>query len=343
METPKVIHLTNGNVVTIKSNTSTTLQSIPLINVEKMHSPNLKDRQAVAEEIRAASHEIGFFLITNHGVDMNLASGVLDQAKQFFALPKDKKMEVYTGRMPSEFCGYHPMQEYNINGSKLKDLHEAYNWNYDASKDPGALDPNLPSINLWPSGMPEFQEKLCAYQTSLIKLARQLTRIFALALYLPETAFDDCVRVPEAGMRILHYPAQTAARADQNGIGAHTDVETFTIITQDSPGLEVLSKSGQWIQIQPVPGSFVVNIADCFMRQTNDFFVSTVHRVINQSGNERYSAPFFWGFNRQCLLTPIETCVSEENPSKYPLMTAGEYYEWRTRRQKKEWKDGPQK
>ena len=187
--------------------------------------------------------------------------------------------------------------------------------------------------------MPVFQEKLCAYQTALISLARRLTRVFALALRLPEDAFDEYVRVPEAGMRILHYPEQKASRDDQNGIGAHTDVECFTIITQDSDGLEVLSKSGQWIRVQPSPGSLVVNIADCFMRQTNDFFVSTVHRVINKSGRERYSAPFFWGFDRKTPLIPIKTCVSETNPQKYPVMTAGEYYLWRTRRQKQLWKD----
>lgn len=159
--------------------------------------------------------------------------------------------------------------------------------------------------------------------------------MFALALHLPEDAFDEYVKVPEAGMRVLHYPAQTASRDDQNGIGAHTDVEYFTIITQDSEGLEVLSKSGGWIKVQPVPGSFVVNIADCFMRQTNDFFVSTVHRVVNESGRERYSAPFFWGFDRATPITPVKTCVDEQHPPKYPKMTAGEYYEWRTVRQKK--------
>lgn len=113
--------------------------------------------------------------------------------------------------------------------------------------------------------------------------------------------------------------------------GAHTDVECFTIVTQDNAGgLEVLSKQGRWIKAPPVPGSFVVNIADCFMRQTNDFFVSTIHRVINESGKERYSAPFFFGFDRKMVLDSIPTCVSEENPMKYPVITAGEYCAWRT-------------
>lgn len=98
------------------------------------------------------------------------------------------------------------------------------------------------------------------------------------------------------------------------------------MVTQDgTPGLEVLSKSGYWIKATPVPGSFVVNIADCFMRQTNDFFVSTVHRVVNKSGKERYSIPFFWGFDRSKVLEPVPTCVGENNPFKYPITTAGEY------------------
>jgi isopenicillin N synthase-like dioxygenase len=158
--------------------------------------------------------------------------------------------------------------------------------------------------------------------------------MFALALHLPENAFDDYVRRPEAGMRILRCPEQIASGDEQTGIGSHTDVECFTIVTQDSPGVEVLNKAGQWIKVQHVKASFVVKLADCFMRQTKDFFVSTIHRVINENKKERHSAPFFWGFSRDTVLKPISTCVSEQNPNKYPVMTAGEYYTWRTKRQK---------
>jgi isopenicillin N synthase-like dioxygenase len=157
---------------------------------------------------------------------------------------------------------------------------------------------------------------------------------------MPENAFDEYVHRPEAGMRILRYPEQKASRDEQTGIGSHTDVECFTIVTQDSAGLEVLNKDGSWIKVQPVKDAFVVNIADCFMRQTNDFFVSTIHRVINENGKERYSVPFFWGFSRNAVLNPVPTCVSAANPNKYPVMTAGEYYTWRTLRQKSMGKAG---
>lgn len=169
----------------------------------------------------------------------------------------------------------------------------------------------------------------------MLQFARKMAQIFALALHLPESYFDKWTRLPEAGLRILHYPEQEASVDDQNGIGAHTDFECFTIVNQDmSGGLEVLSKSGRWIRAKPVPDSFVVNIADCFMRQTNDYFVSTVHRVINKSGKERYSIPFFFGMDRNMVMEPIPSCISEENPAKYPVITAGEYYLWRAKRAK---------
>ncbi|EXJ81793.1 hypothetical protein A1O1_07858 [Capronia coronata CBS 617.96] len=109
--------------------------------------------------------------------------------------------------------------------------------------------------------------------------------------HLPADGFDEYIKTPDGGMRILNYPQQEASVDDQNGTGGHTDFECFIMIVNqdDCGGLEVLSESGSWIRAKPVPGSLVVNIADCFMRQTNDFFVSTVHRVVNKSGRERYS------------------------------------------------------
>jgi isopenicillin N synthase-like dioxygenase len=111
----------------------------------------------------------------------------------------------------------------------LSDLSEAFNWAYDPVEDPDAVQDCEPSASIWPSDLPGFREGLYAYHTQLLRLARQLTRIFALSLRLPETSFDEYIRKPEAGMRILHYPEQSHSVDDQNGIGAHTDVECFTM------------------------------------------------------------------------------------------------------------------
>jgi isopenicillin N synthase-like dioxygenase len=218
-----------------------------------------------------------------------------------------------------------------------KDLYEAFNWAYDAKFDSEAVDKDEPSINIWPTELDGYKETFLEHHAQMLTFSRKMSRIFALALHLPEDAFDDYIKRPEAGMRVVHYPQQEASEADQNGIAAHTDFECFTTVTQDdNGGLQVLSKSGEWINAKPITGAFVINIADCFMRQTNDFFVSTVHRVINKSGKERYSCPFFFGFDRKKLLEAIPTCISESNPMKYPIMTAGEYYAFRANTGKNE-------
>ncbi|TFK50256.1 putative gibberellin 3-beta hydroxylase [Heliocybe sulcata] len=333
------LKLQNGQIVSYKSNLARDTGEIPIIDIKGIFSDDIKDRQAVAEQVREAASRIGFFYAVNHGIDARYKEDTFDQARRFFSLSMEEKMKVWTGLVPNEYVGYHPLEGYNRNHRKYNDLSEAFNWAYDAQFDPGAVAKDRPSTSIWPENLPEFKETLYAYHTQLLTLARKMTRMFALALHMPEDYFDEYVKRPEAGMRILHYPEQEGSAKqspnDQNGIGAHTDFECFTMVTQDDcGGLEVLSKSGEWVRAPPVPGALVVNIADCFMRQTNDFFVSTVHRVINKSGKERYSCPFFFGFDREMLLEPVPSCISAENPMNYPVMSSGEYYTWRANRAK---------
>lgn len=101
-------------------------------------------------------------------------------------------------------------------------------------------------------------------------------------------------------------------------------------------GLEVLNKNGIYIPATPMYGTFVVNVGDFLQRISNDVFVSTVHRVRNLTGLERYSIPFFFSFNMDvevpvCIsssdirrtkyytkvLKVLPSCISEVNPAKY--------------------------
>jgi hypothetical protein len=63
---PHTLTLTNGNTFTFESNASSASEQIPTIDISRMHSEQLADRQALAEEIRRAAHDVGFFSIVNH-------------------------------------------------------------------------------------------------------------------------------------------------------------------------------------------------------------------------------------------------------------------------------------
>jgi isopenicillin N synthase-like dioxygenase len=52
--------------------------------------------------------------------------------------------------------------------------------------------------------------------------------------------------------------------------------------------------TNEWLDVVPTKGAYVVNLGNMFMRWSNDKYISNLHRVINKSGKERYSVPFFY-------------------------------------------------
>ncbi|RAH64996.1 Clavaminate synthase-like protein [Aspergillus aculeatinus CBS 121060] len=118
----------------------------------------------------------------------------------------------------------------------------------------------------WPSEdeLPGFRKTYIEYFAEALSLCRSLMRIFALALDLPEEFFDPMMEYPGATSRMLHYPSQSVDDTSKIGLGAHTDYECITILSQDEvPALQVRNSSEEWITVQPLPNTLVVNIADC--------------------------------------------------------------------------------
>lgn len=163
------------------------------------------------------------------------------------------------------------------------------------------------------------------YYIKMLSLSNKLLESFALYLHLPENYFKEMFEKPMATMRFIHYPPhpnENEIDEDQLGCGAHTDYECFTLLSQSNhSGLEILNKNGEWIKAKPISNTFVVNIGDLMQRWTNDFFKSTIHRVINTSRNHRYSIPFFYGPN---YFTLVQSLINHQTP-KYKPIYAGEY------------------
>ncbi|WP_254604338.1 isopenicillin N synthase family oxygenase [Leisingera sp. ANG59] len=130
---------------------------------------------------------------------------------------------------------------------------------------------------------------------------------------------------PISIQRLLHYPPQTGRIAEGTiGIGAHTDYGNLTILAQDDVGgLQVMNRDGQWIEGTPIPGTFVINIGDLIQKLTNDLYLANLHRVVNTSGRERYSIPFFIDADYDAVFEPLESCIGPENPARYAPVTCG--------------------
>lgn len=294
--------------------------AIPLIDIAGLRSPRLADRQAVARELDLACSTNGFFYIRNHGIPQDLIDRIMAENERFFSQP-----EAYKLALDKKFSrcnrGYEPLRAQTLETGAPPDLKESFYIGTDLPEDhPMVLAGKFnKGPNQWPPDLPGFRETATAYFQALYTLGQRLMRGLALALDLPEDHFDPCVTEADAILRLLHYPPQPAnPRPDEKGCGAHTDFGALTLLLQDDAGgLQVRpADTGVWTDAPPIPGTYVVNLGDMIERWTNRRYRSTLHRVINISGRERHSVPYFFTPNHDALVECLPTCLA---PGERPL------------------------
>lgn len=301
---------------------------IPVIDISGTFSESLDERRKVAAEIRDASMNNGFFYITNHGVDQTAIAGAQDACRAFFKQDLGVKMEADINKS-KYYNGYKAPGTQRINRDDGVDVRETFSWTYDPRFDPQVDDLNaIPPDAMafmrmedypWSAtdhSTPQLKTAITRYFVECLRVGRAMTKAFALSLDLDEDFFADKVCYPDAAYAFNYYPSLAPSSEGDVSIGAHTDFQLFTVLHQQDgvPGLQVLSRGGQWLNAPPKEGTFVVNIADYMQRVTNGRYVSTVHRARNVSGRERLSMAFFWGFGRHESCGVVESCIGEEGP-----------------------------
>jgi isopenicillin N synthase-like dioxygenase len=245
---------------------------------------------------------------------------LLRVTKAFFDLPLDEKMRTYIGRSRNH-RGYVPVGEEVFSGGTV-DLKEAFDLGKDLpADDPDHLAGRMLGPNQWPD-VPGFAAACTAWYEAVMALGRALLHGFALALGERADVFDAYVTKPPSQLRLIHYPHDPAA-VDVVGIGAHTDYECFTILKPTAPGLEVLNGAGDWIDVPPRDGAFVVNIGDMLETWTNGEFVATTHRV-RKVTEERWSFPLFFNVDHDTLVAPLPQFVRDGEPTRVAVR-AGEH------------------
>jgi isopenicillin N synthase-like dioxygenase len=302
---------------------------IPVIDISALAQGPATEKAEAVRAIGDACRNTGFFYVTNHGVRQALVAEVYAEAARFFALPPAQKAAIAIEASPCH-RGWFRVGGENLDPEKQKtgDFKEGIKIGRDLVADHPLVMAKTPlhGPNQWPD-LPGWRAVMQEYYDETEMLGRKLMRAFASALGLNETYFDGWLKSPMNTLGPLHYPPQTGRITEaQLGAGAHTDFGCLTILAQDNiGGLQIRNKAGQWVDAPPIPGSFVVNIGDMMERWTNGVFTSTVHRVVNTSGLERYSLPYFFDPDFSAPVACLETCLSPGEPPKYPPTTAGQH------------------
>lgn len=312
-----------------------TLLDVPVIDIAPLRTGSVADKQAVAAAVDRACRDIGFLVISGHGVDPDLVERTRATARAFFDLPLADKQRV-ARPAPHITRGYIGLHDESLARSRDPG---AYGSDLNESLMIGPVDAPPPAVaaaggahfapNLWPAEPADLRAVWSDYYRAMGDLAATVMRLFALALQLPEHHFDDRIGHHISRLRVRNYPAQdTAPPAGQIRAGAHSDYGSLTLLaTEDKPGgLQVCNAAGEWRDVPIVPGAYIVNIGDLMARWTNDRWVSTLHRVVNPPADagaaaRRLSLVFF---HNPDFDARIESLVPDQ-PAKYPPTTSGEH------------------
>ncbi|GAA2566223.1 isopenicillin N synthase family dioxygenase [Microbacterium binotii] len=267
--------------------------SLPVLDFSRL-SGGPDAAAAFRDDLRRATHEVGFFYLTGTGVD-ELALRLEKVARDFFALPEADKLAIENVNSP-HFRGYT-----RIGGERTQgqvDWREQIDIGpeREAVTDPDAPDfDRLTGPNLWPEALPELREVVQEWHDRLSEVAITLLRQWALALGAAEDFFDPYFADPGTLIKIVRYPGSREPEPQQ-GVGAHKDSGVLTLLWVEpgKGGLQV-ERDGGWVDAPPVDGAFVVNIGELLEHATQGYLIATNHRVVSpRYPEDRISVPFFF-------------------------------------------------
>ncbi len=238
-----------------------------------------QDRATFAEAFGSALQEIGFAVLTGHGVDPALYDDMHDAVLDLFtSTPLDGKMRFRAQRHGSVNQGYFPIEE---TSDIHPDLVEGWVWCRRAFDVPQQGEQPFRAEDYWPRAEHEqqFRRLVHAHEPLFKPIAQAMLQGLGSDPHL----LDQKLTGTNFGLRLNYYPP-VSEEQDRSGAGrllGHEDVDLFTILPAPrTDGLQVWNhRSGKWVRLSPPRGSIIINTGDYMQRISNDRLPSTTHRV----------------------------------------------------------------
>jgi isopenicillin N synthase-like dioxygenase len=269
---------------------------IPRLDLHRFDAGEPQRAEFLAE-LRAAAHDVGFFYVTGHDVEVRLLRDLIVSARRFFALPDEDKLAIEMVNSP-HFRGYNRVAAERTRGQP--DWREQIDIGAERAAVPrGGGSPvwsRLRGPNQWPAALPELRSVVTCWQAAAMQVLVRILRAFALALGQSADALEPLYGDdPHYLVKLIRYPGRDVTAADQ-GVGAHKDAGLITLLLQDDQGgLQVETPRG-WIDVPPRAGTFVINIGELLELASDGYLRATMHRVITPpAGVDRISAALFLG------------------------------------------------
>jgi len=263
---------------------------IATLDLEPYLHGNAKDKARFAEAFGAALQEIGFAVLTGHGVDGSLYDDIHDDVIELFTTTSlAEKMHFRAKRHGSVSQGYFPLKE---TSDIHLDLVEGWVWCRRAFDMPQQRHLPFQAEDYWPKADYERQFRRLALAHE--GLFRPIAQAMFQSLGCDPHIYDRKLTATNFGLRLNYYPPMTGDQ-DRSGAGrllGHEDVDLFTILPAPKvDGLQVWNhRSNKWVRLNAPKNSIIINTGDYMQRISNDRLPSTTHRVGKPADNSHLSS-----------------------------------------------------
>jgi len=263
------------------------MQDIPSIDIAESDS-------ATVQSVAVACRDIGFMCLRGHGIPREIIARARHAVIDYFDRPQEMKLRDRISR--DNYRGYIPQGFFSANsGGFDADHYEGYKLHFEIDDaDPICARCDLYGPNKWPEQANELRQAILDYWQACDRLTDRLLAMLAESLQVDAHWLQQKFINPLTNMTLLHYPPQPPATPGF-GIHPHKDTDALTILVPDKTGgLMVKARNRQqWLEVDAPDDALVVNIGDLLELWSGGHFLSTPHKVVNQSGAERYSFPYF--------------------------------------------------
>ena len=139
-------------------------------------------------------------------------------------------------------------------------------------------DENTDEPNKWLAEhvLPGFRQFSTDFYGECWKVAQNILRAFALGLGLKEEDFIERIHSYHRNeLSYKHYPSVPASdfqSHEKERLGSHSDMDSMTLLFQDDCGgleAEIPGKRGEFVPVDPIAGTLVMNVGDALMRWSN--------------------------------------------------------------------------
>ncbi|KAI4389152.1 hypothetical protein MLD38_001408 [Melastoma candidum] len=283
--------------------------TVPVVSLKGSHEDSVR-------ALRSACSEWGFFLLTDHGIPLELINRLKDVGIEFFSQPQSVKEKYANDPSKGSFEGY---------GTKMTKNHdekiEWIDYFFHVMSPPSRV-----KHEIWPQNPPSYREVTEEYNRELLKATDVILELLSEGLGLEKDALKTHLggNLIELEMKINFYPPCPQPQLAL-GVEPHTDMSAITILVpNDVPGLQVW-KDGSWVAVDYLPGALFVHIGDQIEVLSNGKYKSVLHRSLVNKDRTRMSWAVFCAPPPDAVIGPIAEIVDEQNPAKFSTKTFAEF------------------